>query len=95
MAKGSSGDILHFGVCRFRVNGSGTLNLFLRSLDDVHNLTIPTIAMQLRTNKEPVVLANFTDQRAQLEINVTEIEEYFTITKIIVFVKSVATGYPQ
>lgn len=89
------GDILHFGVCRLRVNGTGTLNLFLRSLDDVRNLILPTLTMQVVTNKEPVALANFSEQRAQLEINITELGEYFSISKIIVFVKPVASGYPQ
>lgn len=98
MAKGNNnfnGEILHFGPCRFRVNGSGTLNLFLRSLDDVRNSTLPTITMALITNREPVILANFSEQRAQLELNTTELGEYFTISKIILFVKPIFSGYPQ
>jgi hypothetical protein len=51
--------------------------------------------MQAATNKEPVVLSNFTDQRVQLELKTTELNEVFNISKIVIFAKPVATGYPQ
>lgn len=51
--------------------------------------------MSALTNREPTVLANFIDQRAQLEGKTTLINETFNISKITIFVKPVATGYPQ
>lgn len=96
MAKSSFvGELLHFHVVRMRVNGSGDLQLFLRSLDDVHNVQLTDIPMATLTNREPTVLANFIDQRGQLELKTTLINEVFTISKIIIFIRPVSTGYPQ
>jgi len=95
VANNFSGEILHCGATRFRVTGSGNLQLFLRSLDNSHNLQLTSIPMQATTNKEPLVLSNFSDQRVQLELRTTEINEVFNVSKIVVFIKPVATGYPQ
>lgn len=95
MAKSGIGDILHFGAVRFRIVGSGSLIMYLRSLDDVRNQQLVDLTMQSVTNREPVVLANFKEQCAQLELSVTEIDETFTIGKIIIFTKATETGYPQ
>lgn len=97
MAKSSFvGELVHFGVIRMRVLGSGNLQLFLHSLDDASNiLTLTSIAMVAATNKEPTVLANFIDQYGQLEIKTTNINETFEVSKIVIFVKPVSTGYPQ
>lgn len=78
-----------------RVIGSGNLKLYLRSLDDIKNAILPIIPMQLTTDREPTVLANFVNQRAQLEIKTTEINETFNISVIIVYIKPVSTEYPQ
>ncbi len=51
--------------------------------------------MVAATNKEPTVLANFIDQYGQLEIKTTNINETFEVSKIVIFVKPVSTGYPQ
>lgn len=96
MAKSSfSGELLHFHATRLRVSGKGNLNLTLRSLDAMRNLTLVPLPMVGKTNREPLALSNFIEQRAQLEGGTTEIGEFFIISKIIIFVKPVATGYPQ
>ena len=51
--------------------------------------------MAASTNIEPVSLANFTDQRAQIEFKTTEINETFSISRMVIFVRPTATGYPQ
>lgn len=89
------GEILHTNTVRFRAVGSGSLNLILRSLNDIRNQTLTPITLQSVTNREPNVLANFKEQRMQLELNTTEIDEFFTINTIIIFTKAVETGYPQ
>jgi hypothetical protein len=79
-----------------RVLGSGNLQLLLHSLDDSSNsVTLTSIVLQATTNKEPTVLVNFIDQYGQLEIKTTEINETFEISKIVIFVKPTASGYPQ
>lgn len=91
----SSENILHFGLVRLRVNGNGFLRSFLRSLDDVRNVTLSPLTLNTLTDIEPTILSNFTNQRAQLELRTTSINETFQISKIIIFVKPVATSYPQ
>lgn len=93
-AKGSIGEILHAGAVRLRVTGSGTLDLHLHSLDNVVNSQLKSFTMSNTTSKEPIILANFKQQRIQLELTTTEIDEVFTISKIVIFVKPVAEGYP-
>lgn len=97
MAKGQglAGEILHAAAVRLRVTGSGNLNLYLRSLDNVRNVQLTNIPMSATTNREPTVIANFQEQRIQLELGTTEIDETFTISRIVVFVKPIAEGYPQ
>lgn len=86
--------INHFGLVRFRLNGAGNLKLTLFSLDDVKSNVLAPIVMNSLTNIEPTRLSNFTQQRAYLDLRVTEINEYFTVSKIIVFTKAVATSFP-
>lgn len=94
-SSGNDGSILHFGLTRLRVTGSGNLQQILHSLDDVRSNTLANFAMTSATDVEPTVLANFTQQRAYLEVKVTQISEWFNISKITIFVKPVATSYPQ
>lgn len=96
MAKsGLAGEILHAAAVRLRVTGSGNLKVFLRSLDNTRNVQLTSIPMSATTNREPTVIANFQEQRIQLELRTTEIDEGFTISRIVIFVKPIAEGYPQ
>lgn len=56
---------------------------------------MPIIPMAISTNREPLILGNFTEQRACFEFRTTELDETFKIGKIVLYVKVVATGYPQ
>lgn len=87
--------INHFGLTRFRVTGSGNLRLRFLSLDEVYEDVLAVLPMSAATDVESTRLANFTQQRAQLEIKTTEINEYFQISKIVIFTKPVATSYPE
>lgn len=97
MAKNSSfnGELLHFGFAILRVTGSGDLKSTLYSLDDFRSFSMPIIPMAISTNREPLILGNFTEQRACFEFRTTELDETFKIGKIVLYVKVVATGYPQ
>lgn len=96
MAKSDNeGNLLHVGSVRFRVIGNGFLQLYLRSLQDVHNVDLKPIMMTGITNKEPLALSNFIDQRIQLEVKTTEINEYFSISKIVIYTRPIYTSYPQ
>lgn len=85
--------ITHFTAVRLRVEGTGNLKLKLMSLSDIYEQDLVPYAMTT-TNRQPTQLSNFNQERALLKIETTEINEYFEISKIMVFCKPVATGYP-
>lgn len=91
----STGEILHAVGVRIRATGSGTLQLFMNSLDAVNTSQLPSITMAATTNKEVTQLANFKDQYMQVEGRTTAINETFNISKIIVFIKPYAAEYPR
>lgn len=90
-----SGDILHFNAARLRITGSGTMRMTLSSLDDVNQFDLQDLTMQATTNREPTVLANYIDQRGRLEGYTQDIDETFTISRIVIFIKPIASSYPQ
>jgi hypothetical protein len=95
MAKGGAEYINHFNAVRMRVTGSGQLRTRFLSLDESVTQTLEPLDMSATTNIQPTVLANFKQQRAQIELKTTEKDEYFVVTRIIVFVKRLFTSFPQ
>jgi hypothetical protein len=90
-----TGEILHFNATRLRVTGAGVLRTKFSSLNDVNQLDSPNLTMLTVTNIEPTLLTNFRDQRGRYEGTTTDIDETFNISKMIVYIKPIATGYPQ
>jgi hypothetical protein len=88
------GELLHVVGARLRVTGTGNLRTSLHSLDGVRSNQLVNIAMQTTTNREPTILSNFQEQRVQLKIETMEENEFFRISRIIVFIKPVAESYP-
>lgn len=95
MAKGSPGNILHFNGVRIRAVGTGNLKLFLSSLQNVSKFDMVDLPLLPSTDRELFVLANFKKQRAQIRVRTEELGETFTISKIVIYVKPVETGFPQ
>lgn len=95
MANNFNGEIIHFAAARFRVTGSGNLDLEMLSLDDINTQTLTPVVMAATTNREPTILANFKDQRGRLRFSVNAIDEYFSLSKIVIFIRPYQTGYPQ
>ena len=87
--------INHFGAVRLRVTGSGNLKLRFISYDDIYDQVLTPVSMSTATNRMPTVLSNFLQQQAQLEVKVTDIEEYFRIDQILIYIKPVYTSFPQ
>ena len=97
MAKKSKegGEFEHHVVgTRLRVVGVGNLQLFLADLDDIQVQTLVPIPMQTTTRIEPFRLANFQSQRIRLVGKTTEIDETFSIQRILLYGKPVAQEYP-
>lgn len=89
------GQIFHFNAVRLRVTGTGNLDMELQSLDEIYINTLVPLAMTNLTNREPTQLANFNQQRALLRLSTDELDERFVISRIIIYIKPVATSFPQ
>lgn len=91
----TSENITHFTAIRMRVYGNGQLKMRLLSLHETNEQTLLSLPMIPSTNREPTRLCNFNEQRAQLELKTTELDEKFTITRILVFARELYTDYPM
>lgn len=98
---GISGDIVHTTGVRYRVKGSGSLRTRLYNMgeitatnDSLRNVDLDDVALDVKSNREKTVLANFQDQGVQIYFRTIHMDEIFNITKIICFVKGVAESYP-
>lgn len=104
MAKKTTGasqgeSINHFNAVRMRLKGIGNLKLTLESLGDEEGNPLEIqelidIPMVPATNIQPTRLANFKQMRARLRFETTEFGEFLNLTRLVIFSKRVATGYP-
>lgn len=85
----------HCVAVRMRILGSGTLKTRVLSLDGESVVNLPDLPMSTTTQRFPNLLTNFTTQRYQVEISTENIDEYFSLNQLIIYNKTVATGYPQ
>lgn len=97
MAKKSSGgeNEWHVVAVRLRIVGTGNFLMRLSDLDNDQIVSLVDIPMQAATRIEPTRLANFQSQRIRFEGSTSEIDEYFRISKLILFAKPVAVEYPM
>lgn len=97
MAKSKSSDeelVNHYGGVRLSVTGVGNLRLKLYSKDEIKISPLISLPLNIQDNKSPTRISNFTQQKAKLEVRVSELNETFKINKMIVFVRPVAKSYP-
>lgn len=93
---GSIGEnIHHFSHIRLRVTGEGVLRMKWYSLDDIRSKDIPNLTMAPLTRIMPTKLSNFVEQRARLEFKTTDMDDYFVITRIVIFTKEYGSEYPM
>lgn len=93
---GGGGEYIHHitGI-RMRLNGTGSLQMSLSGLDDIRTYTMKPLEMSLLPGLEPTRLSNFRSQRTRFNITTTEINEYFRISRIVIFAKTSALAYPM
>jgi len=93
---GSTGDgtVFHYGAIRLRATGSGNLQMTLFSRNEVRSQVLVALALPATTDIDLNRLANFTQQRAKLQISTANINETFNINKIIIFTRPVASSLP-
>ena len=96
VAKNSfTGDLLHCGVVRYQLTGNGTFKTTLLSASETDNSVLPDITMSSSGARNPTILSNFIEQRIFLRGETTDINETFLISRIILYIRPVASGYPQ
>ena|SRR5690349_5151523 len=92
---GTSSEVIqHFGAVKLRITGSGNLDSQFLSLDGALTQSLTPIAMSVNSGREPRILANFITERARLEISTDQIDEYFNINRMLIFVRPIWTEYP-
>lgn len=89
--------INHCVAVRSRITGNGVLKTKLLGLDANYENTYSLPNLQLAPGPQRLynLLANFTNQKYQVEFTTEDIDEYWQLDKIIVYNKAVATGFPQ
>ncbi len=100
-AQSTIGNIIHSAAERYRIRGKGLLRTRLLNQGEILSeenslryVNLDPINMNLKSNQEKTVLSNFQDQGIQLQFKTIHINETFNISKIILFTKPVAEGYP-
>lgn len=96
MAKKGLGDTQsHVNPIRIRTFGSGNLKAFLFDTGTINNSELNAKAMSLTSARSLNYLSNFRAEGICLQITTTEIDEYFNVSNIWVYVKPTAASFPQ
>lgn len=95
MARGGIiGNIVHSVGARYRVRGSGQLRTRMWNMDNVRYQNLDNINLNSPSSRERTIITNMQDQGIQIQFRTIHIDEHFSLTKIICFVKPVAESYP-
>ncbi len=85
----------HFGAVRLRVTGEGTLQCKLISMDTTTEQQLTNLTLQTTTARYPTQLANFVQQKAQLELSTDELGDFFFLRQLLIYIKPIASSFPQ
>lgn len=95
MTEGSGGEnIQHFSTIRIRAVGAGNLKMKVWSLDDVKKKDLVSLTLSTASRIQPNRLVNFVEQRASFEIWTTDLDEWFRINRVTVYLKEIYTSHP-
>lgn len=94
-SEGSGGeDIQHFSHIRVRAIGQGQIFLSVASQDYVKTKTLIPLILRNANRQTPDRLVNFVEQRASFTLYTPEINTYFRINRIIVYMKTIYSSHP-
>jgi hypothetical protein len=85
----------HIVGVRTRILGSGLMRYTLEDYSAIQTVALTPLTMSSATRIEPTTLSNYQSQRTRLIGKVTDVNEWFEISRIIIFAKPVASEYPQ
>lgn len=88
-------NVIHIAGYRIRAVGSGNLQATLYTMDSVRNQSLANVAMTTTNAREPMILANFSSQRAMLKVFTSAIDEKFDVNRILLFVKELYKSKPM
>lgn len=95
MTEGSGGEnVQHFSTVRIRAVGVGLLKMKVYSLDDIKTKDLVPLGLTSGTRIQPNRLVNFVEQRASFEFWTENTDEWFRISRIVVYVKEIYTSHP-
>lgn len=87
--------ISHWTGFKIRVVGSGNLIPTLYSLNNVETQVLASFAMSPTSSRIPSRLANFQHQRVSLELKTTVIDEFFKVSRVLIYFKEVFSEFPS
>jgi len=87
-------DILHFGGIKVRVQGSGTLQPSLFSMDGNNQFTPNSITMTNPAEFEPFRLTNLITQRCKIRLETEALNDYMEVYRIVLFYKQIFSQLP-
>ena len=94
-SEGSGGEnVQHISHVRVRAIGQGQIFLSVASLDYIKQKTLVPIVLQSVNRKTSDRLVNFVEQRASFTFHTPELNTYFRISRIIVYMKEIYTSHP-
>lgn len=80
-------ELYHFGGVRLRIKGSGTLNLELKSMDDVLTELIPSLSIIPQPGRPYWRPINFVAEHASLKLSMNGLTDYFILNWVHLFHK--------
>lgn len=90
--------LIHYNSVRVQVLGAGNLHVEFLSMPDVdgnqRSYELVDINMDTIGRRIPTCLANFREQAVQLHLSTDEIDDVFTINRILIFKLPTETSYP-
>lgn len=88
-------EIMHYAGVRMRVTGQGTLKQIFYSLDYINTDTLADLTLKTANNTQPFTISNFIDQDAALKVFTQSTDDYMAVSKLIIYMNPIATGWPQ
>lgn len=88
------GWICHFGLVRFRITGTGNLQITLTGEDGVSSVSPPSIALSTSPGEEPDRFINFINEKMSMKLRTNLFGEKFTLSRVDVMVKPLWASRP-
>lgn len=89
-----AGSVIHFGIVRIRVVGTGNLILTFQGYDQVLQEELAPLAMSNPNSREMRVLSNFVSQEGMLKIETRLINEIMRVNRVTIYAKPLWAEYP-